>query len=326
MASAKDILLRPIPASVANALVRKLHYSGKVVNNSQIHIGVYLNGKLEGAMQFGPSLDKRKLVGLVEGTLWNEFIELNRMAFSEALPRNSESRALGIAMRILRKHAPRLKWVVSFADGTQCGDGTIYRAAGFVLTKIKENDQIWAGPSGADDARFARMSLTDVRPVSGCGRQQEQAQALCNRVSVTKGKAITVVHGVAAPRGYSEGGGLNLQSIGTHSASLRPGIGSIETAARPGGGSSMKAYKDAGFKPLPGFQLRYLYFLDPTARERLTCAVLPFSEIERVGAGMYRGKTRVRSADSGTSAPTEGGGANPTRTLQIEERDGAPAT
>ena len=58
------------------------------------------------------------------------------MAFTDVLPRNSESRALGIAMKLIRKHAPQIKWVVTFADGAQCGDGTIYRAAGFVLTSI----------------------------------------------------------------------------------------------------------------------------------------------------------------------------------------------
>ena len=148
MGLAKDILLKPITAQQANELVRRVHYSGKVVNNSQVHIGVFYRGRLEGAMQFGPSLDKRKIMGLVEGTGWNEFIELNRMAFSDVLPRNSESRALGIAFRILKKHAPHLKWIVSFADATQCGDGTIYRAAGFVLTGIKNNAGTYKLPSG----------------------------------------------------------------------------------------------------------------------------------------------------------------------------------
>jgi hypothetical protein len=157
---AKDILLRPITRQEADALIKRVHYSGKVVNNSQLHIGVFYQGKLEGAMQLGPSLDKRKIVGLVEGTGWNEFIELNRMAFSDALPRNSESRALSIAMKMIRKHAPHIKWVVSFADATQCGDGTIYRAAGFVLTSIKENNQIWAAPDGEVTTR---MVATDTR-------------------------------------------------------------------------------------------------------------------------------------------------------------------
>ena len=147
MASAKDIILKPIPSKQAEQLVRQVHYSGKVVQNSQVHIGVFLHGKLEGAMQFGPSLDKRKVQGLVEGTGWNEFIELNRMAFTDNLPRNSESRALGVAMRLLRKHAPHLKWVISFADACQCGDGTIYRASGFVLTGIKQSQgDIWVLP------------------------------------------------------------------------------------------------------------------------------------------------------------------------------------
>ena len=119
MATAKDIHVAPISSEAARALVRRLHYSGKVTQNSQLHFGVFLNGRLEGAMQFGPSLDKRKIQGLVRDTGWNDFLELNRMAFSEALPRNSESRALGIAFRLIRKHYQHIEWVVSFADGTQ---------------------------------------------------------------------------------------------------------------------------------------------------------------------------------------------------------------
>lgn len=261
MGKAKDIVLKPVSSKVANDLVKRVHYSGKVVKNSQIHIGVYYHGKLEGAMQFGPSLDKRKIIGLVEGTKWNEFIELNRMAFSDVLPRNSESRAIAIAMRLLRKHAPQIKWVVSFADATQCGDGTIYRASGFVLTSIKENDQIWQAPTGA---RFSRTSLTDNKSKN----EQQKAQRVARdpRHTVTKGK-------------YTY-----------HGASLRPGIGAIGTAARTGGGSSMKAYKDAGFELLKGFQLRYIYFIDKSYRKRLTVPELPYSAIEEAGASMYKGE------------------------------------
>ena len=57
-------------------------------------------------MTFGPSMDKSNILGLVRDTAWNGFLELNRLAFSEALPRNSESRALSIALRMIRKHYP----------------------------------------------------------------------------------------------------------------------------------------------------------------------------------------------------------------------------
>lgn len=292
--TAKDIVLRPIDRKQADALVKRVHYSGKVVNNSQIHIGVFWNGKLEGAMQFGPSLDKSKLVGLVQGTKWNEFIELNRMAFSDALPRNSESRAIAIAMKILKKHAQHLKWVVSFADATQCGDGTIYRASGFVLTGIRKNTSIWEAPNGnvisditvksgspnlrvphQRSARKSRTSLTDNRS----HKEQARAQEHISRLSDTKS-------------GYT---------------------------ASANGGASMKAYKEAGFKPLHGFQLRYIYFLDPTIRQYLTVPVLPFSEIERLHAGMYKGQSITRATSiegDASSVPTGRGQINVTVALQ----------
>lgn len=176
MAGVKDILLRVIPAEVANRYMRQWHYSGKVVPNSQLHFGVYWQGMLKGVMQFGPSTDKRKLQGLVAGTGWNEFIELNRLAFHDDLPKNSESRALAVAIRLLRRHAPHVKWVVSYADATQCGDGTIYRAAGFKLTQIKRNTAIYRMPDGTTmnqlTASAHRTHLQNGRAGPGIIKQQ----------------------------------------------------------------------------------------------------------------------------------------------------------
>ena len=253
MGKAKDILLRPIPAAQANELVKRVHYSGKVVQNSQIHIGVFYDGRLEGAMQFGPSLDKRKIQGLVSGTAWHEFIELNRMAFSEALPRNSESRAIAIAMRLLKQYAPQIKWVISFADGTQCGDGTIYRASGFVLTDIRVNTEIFNMPDGA----------------------------VVNKFTYGKAQYVMLANGKANGR-------VHMDKMGAHLAG--------------------------------GFQLRYIYFIDPTYRQRLTVPELPYSEIERMGARMYKGQ-RLQAAGAADVAPDDQsgeGGLIPTPPLHIE--------
>jgi len=265
---AKDIQVRPISSRDAAKIVKACHYSGKVVQNSQLHFGVFLDGKCGGAMQFGPSLDKRKMQGLVEGTSWNGFIELNRMAFADWLPRNSESRAIAVAMRLIRKSYPHIEWAVSFADATQCGDGTIYRASGFVLTGIKKNTQMWAPPESG--AVFSRMSRTDGKSKKQQGRAQ-------SRVTLTKGSHIADT-----------------------------------------GGASMGKYIAAGWVPLVGFQLRYIYFLNKAARERLTVPVIPFSEIKKRGASMYRGKPlSVQSIDSDASSDQlEEGGAIPTCTLQ----------
>lgn len=260
MGDAKRLVIQPISSTDANRIVKSLHYSGKVVQNSQLHLGVFLDGKCGGAMSFGPSLDKRKMLGLVKGTLWNEFIELNRMAFADWLPRNGESRAIGFAMRWIRKTYPHIKWVVSFADGTQCGDGTIYRASGFSLTGIVVS------------------------------------QNLVRR---------------------SDGEVIHKMTLESNPTAPRPELGGKSYYQVTGGKYDLAAYARAtGGKTVPGFQLRYIYFLDPAARERLTVPVLPFSEIERRGAGMYRGKPRAGSADSGTpGSQPGGGGATPTPAL-----------
>lgn len=250
MASAKDLIVKPISAKDAADLVRRIHYSGKVAQNSQLHLGVFLDGRLEGAMQFGPSMDKRKMLGLVTGTSWNGFLELNRMAFSDRLPRNSESRALGVAFRLIRKHYPQIEWIVSFSDATQCGDGTIYRASGFVLTSVKKNAQMLRMPDGSV---MAKKTLDNPNHTGAGGKF---------------GSAIAKENGAVA---------------------------------------------------LPGYQLRYVYFINPAARERLAVPILPFSRIEEMGASMYRGEKITRAKGQATECPSVLGGSTPTCALQNDE-------
>lgn len=78
------------------------------------------------------------------------------MAFDSYLPRNSESRAIAMSIRLIKKYAPQIKWIISFADACSCGDGTIYRASNFVLTGIKENLNLAELPDGS---RVHKMTL-----------------------------------------------------------------------------------------------------------------------------------------------------------------------
>lgn len=41
---------------------------------------------------------------------------------------------------------------------------------------------------------------------------------------------------------------------------------------------------------LKGYQLRYIYFIDKKCAERLTVPIIPFSKIDEIGAGMYKGE------------------------------------
>ena len=263
--SAKDILVRGIARSDAVAFVRRHHYSGKVDPRSQVHLGVFFAGKLEGVMQFGPSIDKAKSQRLVEGTSWNGWIELHRLAFSDVLPRNSESRAIAIALRMLRKNAPHLEWVLSYADGTQCGDGTIYRASGFDLIKISPNKSMWRMPDGNVICKIV------LEPGFGSGTQGK------NNIKARYNKT--------------------------------------------GSETSTKFLKRVGAECLGGFQLKYIYFLNPDAKKRMNTPVLPFSDIEKVGARMYKG-VRPGSIDSDAPDFRSGeDGANPIAGLDEVDND-----
>lgn len=213
MGRAKEIIIKVIPSNIANEFVKKHHYSGKVVPNSKLHFGAFLDGNLHGVLSYGSSTDKSKLIGLVTGTKWNEFIELNRMAFDDYLPRNSESCCIARTLKLIKKKAPQIKWVISFADGCQCGDGTIYRASNFVLTGIKKNT------------------------------------------------------------------GLRIDKDGSVHSQV------TFSAHRP---NEMHKFRE--MEVLKGFQLRYIYFIDKAYKEKLTVPIIPFSKIDELNAGMYKGE------------------------------------
>ena len=216
MGRAKEIIVKVIPAKIANEFVKQNHYSGKVVPNSNLHFGCFLDNRLHGVLSYGTSMDKRKVLPLVKDTLWNEMLELNRMAFDEFLPKYSESRCIAISIKLIKKNAPHIKWILSYSDGTQCGDGTIYRASGFYLTGLKENKTIleWNGKIIADKT----LNNSNYK-----------------KIGMSAGEA-----------------------------------------------------KRQGAKPLNGFQLRYIYLIHKNCE--ITVPILPFSAIDDMGAGMYKGK------------------------------------
>lgn len=258
--SAKNLRVKPIAAADARAFVRQHHYSGKVDPRSQLHLGVFYEETLQGCLQFGPSIDKSKSVGLVTNTRWNGFIELHRLAFSDVLPKNSESRAISVAMKMIKKNAPHIEWVLSYADATQCGDGTIYRASGFDLIGIKKNNSMWRMPDG------------------------------------------DVIAKIVLEPGFSPGAGKK---------SIKAKYGKTGTE------TSTAFLRKIGAECLPGFQIKYIYFLNPEAKSRLTVPVLPFSELAKQKANMYRGK-RLEGVDSDTSDfQSEENGASPISRLHL---------
>tara|TARA_R110002110_G_scaffold393882_1_gene607670 strand:+ start:222 stop:956 length:735 start_codon:yes stop_codon:yes gene_type:complete len=234
MGRAKEIILKVIPSKVASDFVKKHHYSGKVVPNSKLHFGAFLDKKLHGVLSFGSPMDKSKVLHIVQPCLWNEMLELNRMAFDEFLPKYSESRCIAISIKLIKKNAPHIKWILSFSDGVSCGDGTIYRASGFKLIQINNNTDMWKLPNG--------------EIISGSTLRQS---------------------------GYTSW--------------LKPFV-TLEkfNKLRNGKSSSVHVLKYIGAEKLIGNQLKYIYLIDKKCK--INVPIIPFSEIDKQGAGMYKGE------------------------------------
>jgi hypothetical protein len=219
MGRAKEIIVKVIPAKIANEFVKKYHYSGKVVPNSILHFGCFLDEQLHGVLSYGSPMVKKNVIQFVENTKWNEMLELNRMAFNDYLPKYSESRCIAISIKLIKKNAPHIKWILSFSDANLCGDGTIYRASGFHLIGVNKNTSTYQMPNG---------------------------EVVCSLTS------------------------------------------SAHRTKESNGKSGTNWIKDNGGKKLDGFQIRYIYLIDKT--NKITVPILPFSKIDEMGAGMYKGK------------------------------------
>ncbi len=244
----KKILVKPIQAKYANDFIKKNHYSGKKVNNSILHFGCFYNEVLHGVLSFGSPLDKRKVLGLVTNTKWNEMLELNRMAFDNFLPKNSESRCISICIRLIKKHYAHIKWILSFADATQCGDGTIYRASGFALTAIRKSvNDLWTLPETLHYLNKGNPTIHRMTIQCKTSKISEWCIKKYKNYNVPLAKLV-----------LENGGQLT-----------------------------------------NGFQFRYIYLIDK--KEKITVPIIPFSKIQEMGAGMYKGVKKCGSSVTGST-------------------------
>ena len=127
----KNYYIKEIDVKEARELVKKYHYSGRSVGNSKLHLGVYENGSdnLFGVLQYGYPMNPAKTPQkIVKGSNQHEMYELNRMAMTDDAPKLSESQAIGLSIKWIKKYKPEIKWLLSYSDGKEGNFGTIYQA------------------------------------------------------------------------------------------------------------------------------------------------------------------------------------------------------
>lgn len=126
----KNYILMELEAKIVREVIKTFHYSGKVVSNSKLHLGVFdkKTKKLVGALQYGYPIRDNTPNSIVTGSTRYNMMELNRMAMFDDAPKLSESQAIGLSLKYLKRYKKDIKWVLSYSDGKEGNVGIIYQA------------------------------------------------------------------------------------------------------------------------------------------------------------------------------------------------------
>ena len=134
-AALQALRIVPIRLAVAKALIVQHHYLHSLPGGTMLAFGALLRRRLLGAIILG--VGPYNTPSLVEGATSDHCVTLTRLWLDDDLPKNSESRALGIVLRSLKRHT-HLKFLVTYADPAQGHLGTIYQATGWLYSGLSD--------------------------------------------------------------------------------------------------------------------------------------------------------------------------------------------
>jgi hypothetical protein len=170
---------------VARVVVERHHYLHSAPAALKACFGVWAGDVLQGAVIFsaGPINAFRLVDGVTRATCWT----LARLWLSDDLPRNSESRVLGVILRALRR-TTAVQVVVSYADPavTHAGLphlGYVYQACGFTYTGRSNAQPLMAVGTGPFQHTRSLASAAGTH-----SRRYFERQGLLVRLQPTVGK------------------------------------------------------------------------------------------------------------------------------------------
>jgi hypothetical protein len=96
--------------------VERHHYLHSLPSGTRLSFGVFNDSRLMGTLTLG--VGPLNAYSLVDGATPDDCLTLTRLWLSDELPRNSESRFIGVVLRSLKRHTS-LKFLVSYDDPAQ---------------------------------------------------------------------------------------------------------------------------------------------------------------------------------------------------------------
>ncbi len=120
-----------IDKKISDTIIIKNHYSKKVYNWTYIHLWVFYNNEIVWVLQYWYAMNPASCWSVVEWTMQDEYLELNRMWIKDNVIEYIESQAISLSIKYIKSKFRKIKWIQSFAD-ERCGwFWIVYQACSF---------------------------------------------------------------------------------------------------------------------------------------------------------------------------------------------------
>lgn len=126
--SVASMRVEAVSPRFARPFIAKHHYT-KTFPDSTLHtFAGWIGDALAGVITFGMGVGLNQYKALIPDIKRGEYLELTRLWSPDGMPKNTESRLIGAAIRML---PPKVRLLISFADSSRGHTGTIYQATNF---------------------------------------------------------------------------------------------------------------------------------------------------------------------------------------------------
>lgn len=159
--------VRQIKSSTGKDFIRTHHYS-RSCHNGPMCWGLYEGHTLIGVCAFATPNSENVRASVIGPEHVNRVTELHRLVILDCTPTNTESWFITKALAGLKEYRPNIWFVLSFADGSEGHEGTIYRATNALYQGTTGRARFWRDTEGR--LRHPRQNGHNVTPAEAAER------------------------------------------------------------------------------------------------------------------------------------------------------------
>lgn len=143
----KKYFIDQIHSSKANKMTALYHYSGVGFKKAILNLGVFRHEdkKMVGVLQWGCSFQENIRLDryVKEPIKKEEYLELNRFSMADSEGENSESQAISLGIKWIKRYMPHVRLLVSYAGRKEGNYGYIYQATNWEYLGYFISDGFW---------------------------------------------------------------------------------------------------------------------------------------------------------------------------------------